>query len=192
MTTVTPIDAIDGAFLVKPTIHGDERGIFLETYRREWFPGRPEMVPSKRGDRQAGTVVGLHYHRFQADYWYVPYGTVRVVLFDIRDGSLTEGQCWTSDLGVQPDGSHRHDGVYIPPGVGHGFAALSDCTVSYQVDQYYNPDDELGVAWNDPGVTVDWGVTTPILSARDQANPLAVNLSDELRPRAVVTPDPNH
>ena len=188
MTTVTSIDAIHGAFLVKPTIHGDERGIFLETYRREWFPGRPEMVQSNRGDRQAGTVVGLHYHRFQADYWYVPYGTVRVVLFDIRDGSLTEGQCWTLDLGAQPDGSHHHDGVYIPPGVGHGFAALSDCTVSYQVDQYYNPDDEHGVAWNDPGVTVDWGVTAPILSARDQANPLAADLSDELRPRAAFTP----
>ena len=57
-----------------PTIHGDERGIFIETYRREWFPQGREMIQGNRGDRQAGAVVGLHYHLHQADYWYVPDG----------------------------------------------------------------------------------------------------------------------
>ena len=68
-------------------------------------------------------------------------------------------------------GPNNHLGVYIPPGVAHGFASLSDMTITYLVDGYYNPADELGVAWDDPAIDADWGLTDPILSARDQANP---------------------
>ena len=66
--------------------------------------------------------------------------------------------------------------MYIPPGVAHGFAALTDVVMTYLVDGYYNPADELGVAWNDPAIGADWGVTDPILSARDEANPLRADL----------------
>ena len=66
---------------------------------------------------------------------------------------------------------NNHLGVYIPPGVAHGFASLTDMTITYLVDGYYNPADELGVAWDDPAIGADWGLTDPILSARDQANP---------------------
>ena len=86
-------------------------------------------------------------------------------------------------LGTEPDGANRHRGVYIPPGVAHGFAALSDMTISYLVDGYYNPDDELGVAWNDPEVGADWGVDNPVLSARDQSNPRRSAIPDHLIPR---------
>jgi dTDP-4-dehydrorhamnose 3,5-epimerase-like enzyme len=78
------------AYVVETTIHGDERGIFIETYRREWFPQGREMIQGNRGNRQAGAVVGLHYHLHQADYWYVPMGSARVVLHDLRVGSPTE------------------------------------------------------------------------------------------------------
>jgi dTDP-4-dehydrorhamnose 3,5-epimerase len=61
--------------------------------------------------------------------------------------------------------------VYIPPGVAHGFASLTDLTLTYLVDGYYDPSDELGVAWDDPDIGADWGVTDPILSARDAALP---------------------
>jgi len=182
MATVTPVDEISGAYLVEPVIHTDERGSFIETYRRSWFPGQREMIQGNRGDRLADTIVGLHYHLHQSDYWYVPYGSVRVVLFDLRDGGSTEGNSWTIDLGTQADGSHCHNGVYIPPGVAHGFAALSDCTLTYLVDGYYNPADELGVAWNDPGVGIDWGVANPILSERDGANPSRADLPADRRP----------
>ena len=107
-----------------PTIHGDERGIFVETYRREWFPQGREMIQGNRGDRQAGAVVGLHYHLHQADYWYVPIGAARVVLHDLRTGSPTDGATLTLDLGARADGTHDHRGVFIPPGVAHGFSAL--------------------------------------------------------------------
>jgi dTDP-4-dehydrorhamnose 3,5-epimerase len=188
MAEVHAVTEIAGVYRVEPVVHTDNRGLFVETYRRSWIPGGREMVQANRGDRQAGTVVGLHYHRFQSDYWYVPFGTIRVVLFDLRTASPTEGAVWTTDLGRQTDGSHCHDGVFIPPGVGHGFAALSDCTLSYLVDGYYDPADELGVAWNDPAVTVDWGIADPTLSDRDAALPGRDELVAELRPRWSAAP----
>ncbi|MEY4131747.1 MAG: hypothetical protein RLZZ31_1871 [Actinomycetota bacterium] len=182
MATVTESDLIAGVYIVDPQIHGDERGFFVETYRREWFPQGREMIQGNRGDRQAGAVVGLHYHLHQADYWYVPFGTARVVLHDLRTGSPTDGATQWIDLGRQSDGTHSHRGVFIPPGVAHGFAALTDMTITYLVDGYYNPADELGVAWNDPAVGADWGVVDPILSARDQNNPMRAAIEPQWQP----------
>ena len=186
MPEVTESDRIAGAFIVEPTLFGDERGFFVETYRREWFPSSREMIQGNRGDRQAGCIVGLHYHLHQADYWYVPAGSARVVLHDLRVGSPTDGNTLTVDLGAQPDGTHSHRGIYIPPGVAHGFAALTDMTITYLVDGYYNPADELGVAWDDPDIGADWGVDDPILSNRDQANPARAALEPALRPHAAL------
>lgn len=180
---VTESDVISGVYVVEPSQHGDDRGVFVETYRREWFSQGREMVQGNRADRQAGCVVGLHYHLHQADFWYVPHGQARVVLHDLREGSPTDGATLAVDLGARPDGSHDHRGVFIPPGVAHGFAALSDMTITYLVDNYYNPADELGVAWDDPEVGADWGVREPILSNRDQKNSRRSDLDDALRPR---------
>ncbi len=121
MATITPSDTISGVHVVDPDVHGDERGFFVETYRREWFPQGREMIQGNRGDRQAGAVVGLHYHLHQADYWYVPFGTARVVLHDLRDGSPTDGATQWLDLGRQPDGTHSHHGRLHPPGRGPWF-----------------------------------------------------------------------
>jgi dTDP-4-dehydrorhamnose 3,5-epimerase len=171
MAVIAESDVIKGVYVVEPVVFGDDRGFFVETYRREWFPLGREMLQGNRGDRQAGAVVGLHYHLHQADYWYVPEGRARVVLHDLRAGSPTDGATLTLDLGREPDGSHTHRGVFIPPGVAHGFGALTAMTITYLVDSYYNPADELGVAWDDPEVGADWGVESPILSNRDQTNP---------------------
>jgi dTDP-4-dehydrorhamnose 3,5-epimerase len=73
-------------------------------------------------------------------------------------------------------------GVFIPPGVAHGFAALSDLTLVYLVDGYYNPDDELGVAWDDPEVAAEWGLVDPVISRRDQSNPRRSTLDPARRP----------
>jgi dTDP-4-dehydrorhamnose 3,5-epimerase len=164
--TIEKSDLVDGVLIVTPEAHGDARGRFVETYRREWFPDGREMVQGNRSEKQAGAVVGLHFHRKQADYWHVISGRARVVLHDLRVGSPTEGNTLTLDLdGAEPAG------VYIPPGVGHGFAALTDLVLTYLVDGYYDPDDELGVAWDDPAIGADWGVADPVLSTRDQALP---------------------
>ena len=145
MATFEPSEVIDGIVVVTPDVFGDDRGIFVETYRREWFPNGREMIQGNRGNRQAGAVVGLHYHLHQADYWYVPTGRAQVVLHDLRQGSPTEGATLCFEIGERVE-----VGVFIPPGVAHGFAALTDVVITYLVDQYYNEADELGVAWDDP------------------------------------------
>jgi dTDP-4-dehydrorhamnose 3,5-epimerase len=170
---------IDGVVERELVVHADERGRFIETYRREWVPGARDMIQANRADRQAGCVVGLHFHRHQADWWYVVIGTARVVLHDLRVGSPTEGVTQCFDLtGSEPRG------VYIPPGVAHGFGSLTDLTLTYLVDQYYDPADELGVAWDDPDIAADWGISDPVLSERDRLLPLrsSVTLPQEERP----------
>ena len=103
MPTITPSELIDGVVVVEPNLFGDERGYFVETYRREWFPKGREMIQGNRGNRVAGCVVGLHYHLHQADYWYVPFGKCRVVLHDLRQGSPTDGATQVIDLGARDD-----------------------------------------------------------------------------------------
>jgi dTDP-4-dehydrorhamnose 3,5-epimerase len=177
MSAVTESDKISGVWIVEPSIHGDQRGLFIETYRREWCPNGREMLQGNRANRQAGALVGLHYHLHQADYWYVPFGHARVVLHDLREGGPTDGA--THELDLTGD---NHLGVFIPPGVAHGFAAITDTVITYLVDGYYNPADELGVLWSDPIIDADWGIADPILSARDQSNPLRADLPPGRRP----------
>src|SRR5436190_7709505 len=129
---VVASDVIAGVHVVTPRVFGDERGQFVETYRREWIPGAREMLQANRADRRTGAVVGLHYHMHQADYWYVPFGTARMVLHDLRTGSPTDGATFSLDLSAE-----NHTGVFIPPGVAHGFAALTEMTITYLVDGYY-------------------------------------------------------
>ncbi len=178
MPEIRESSRIAGGYVVEPTLHGDQRGLFIETYRREWIPGAREMIQANRSNKQAGAVVGLHFHLHQADYWYCPVGTIRVVLHDLRAGGPTDGATECFDISGE-----NHWGVYIPPGVAHGFAALTEAVMTYLVDGYYNPADELGVAWDDPEVGADWGVESPILSARDSSNPLRSAIAPADRPR---------
>ncbi|HEX4244415.1 MAG TPA: dTDP-4-dehydrorhamnose 3,5-epimerase [Acidimicrobiales bacterium] len=177
MPLITESEVIADVMVVEPDPHGDERGRFVETYRRSWFPLGREMVQTNRSEKQAGALVGLHYHLHQADYWYVLRGRARVVLHDLRRSSATDGATLTIDL----DGGEDR-GLFIPPGVAHGFASLTDLTLWYLVDSYYNPDDELGVAWDDPAIGADWGVSDPVISDRDKNNPRRQAIEPALLP----------
>ncbi len=157
---------IKDVIVITPDIHGDQRGTFQETYRRSWFPLGHEMVQTSRSDKKAGALVGMHYHLHQADYWMVMSGTAQVVLHDLRGESPTHGLTWTTTMGED-----NPIGLFIPPGVAHGFACLSDVVLVYQVDNYYNPSDELGFAWNDPALAGIWKIDRPEISARDETNP---------------------
>jgi dTDP-4-dehydrorhamnose 3,5-epimerase len=180
MAMIGESELIRDVLPVIPDVHGDERGRFVETYRRSWFPLGREMVQANRSEKLAGSVVGLHYHLHQADYWYVTRGIARVVLHDLRVASPTEKATEIVELGAD------EHGLFIPPGVAHGFAALSDLTLIYLVDGYYNPADELGVAWNDPDIAADWGIADPVVSERDQRNPARRSIPDHLVPRGVL------
>ena len=108
-------------------------------------PGRPPDGPGQPLGLPGGTLRGLHYHLHQADYWYVPYGTLLVALHDLRAGSASVRRRPRFQIG-----DDNQIGVYIPPGVAHGFQAVTDATLTYLVDNYYNPDDENGLAWQTP------------------------------------------
>ena len=181
MAKIDESDTIADVWIVEPDAYGDERGRFIETYRRSWFPLGREMVQANRSDKQAGALVGLHYHLHQADYWLVPRGRARVVLHDLREGSRTDGATLVLEIGEEDS-----RGVFIPPGVAHGFLALADMTITYFVDSYYNPEDELGVAWDDPAIGAEWGADNPVLSKRDQTNPLRSEIPAGRRPYAAL------
>lgn len=178
VTAIESSSVIAGVVVVRLKSFGDDRGRFVESWRREWVPHSREMVQANRSDKLAGSLVGLHFHLFQADYWYVVSGRARAGLYDLRTGSPTEGASLTVEMG---EGAEV--GLYIPPGVGHGFAARSDVTMTYLVDQCYNPADELGVAFDDPALGIDWGVADPVVSERDRTNPRLADVEQAVRPR---------
>ena len=160
--------------------YGDERGRFMETFRVEWFPQvNWERLQSNRSDSSAGVVRGLHYHFKQVDYWCPVRGEMRVGLVDLRRSSPTYLRAATLDIsGDEPLG------LFIPEGVAHGFAALTDCTLIYVVNNYYDGGaDEYGIAWDDPQHGIDWGIREPALSARDLGNPLIADIPPEAQPR---------
>lgn len=161
---------ISGVVVVELEERRDVRGSFVETWRMGDVPG---FVPvqGNKGERVAGSLVGMHYHLEQADYWYIPVGVVDVVLWDLRVGSPSEGVVWRTTVGA---GDER-PGIYIPPGVAHGFYVVTDMMITYLVDREYGTgEDEHGVAWNDPGIVGVWdleGRGSPVLSGRDLKNP---------------------
>lgn len=179
MTTIQPYTPIDGVKIAHLIARRDERGQFIETFRKEWFPERSwERIQTNRSDSKAGVLRGLHYHHRQVDYWYVPFGTIRVGLADLRPHSPTYMQSAVLEIG-----ENNPVGVFIPIGVAHGFVALTDATLTYLVDNYYDNSDENGVAWNDPQLKVAWAVTDPSLSGRDQQNPFLKDIPADQLPR---------
>jgi dTDP-4-dehydrorhamnose 3,5-epimerase len=163
---------IDGVVIKDLSAHGDARGFFVETWRKEWFDDGFTPVQGNRANRGAGSVTGLHYHLHQADWWYFSEGHARFVLYDLREGSATKGQLLAHDIHAP----NEHVGIYVPRGVAHGFAAITDVTLSYLVDRYYDVADENGLAWDDPALGIDWGVTDPIVTQRDSTNPRLADL----------------
>ncbi len=172
MTSLVSGD-IDGVLLVTPKVKGDERGSLRETFRQEWLGSVPNMVQGTRSESKAGVIRALHYHLRQADYWYVPRGRIFVAMYDLRRSSPTRGMRMTLEIGEGADTA-----VYIPPGVAHGFQALTDAALTYLVDRYYDPNDENGLAWDDPDAAIPWPLADPILSDRDKQNPKLADIAE--------------
>jgi dTDP-4-dehydrorhamnose 3,5-epimerase len=169
---------IDGVLILRLVGHGDGRGRFMETFRQEWLPdAAPKMLQGNRSDSVRGTLRGLHYHLHQADYWYVPTGTILVALHDLRRSCSSFGKSLAFEIGES-----NEVGVYIPPGVAHGFQAVTDATLTYLVDNYYDPDDENGLAWDDPDAAIPWPIPDPLLSERDKQNPKRSEIAPDRLP----------
>lgn len=157
----------------------DERGVFSEIFRREWFPQVSwDKLQSNRSKSKANVVRGLHYHFKQVDYWYVPQGRIRAALLDLRPSSPTFKQTQTIEMGEE-----NNIGLFIPVGVAHGFYAHTDCILTYYVNNYYDNSDEFGVKWDDPAFSIDWGNTEiPLISDRDAENPLMADIPADIMP----------
>jgi dTDP-4-dehydrorhamnose 3,5-epimerase len=153
----------------------DDRGAFVELFRRSWVPGDAPAVQANLSRSRAGVLRGLHFHRRQWDYWMPVDGAAFVAMVDLRAGSPTELRTETfTATGEEPTG------LFVPPGVAHGFFAETDYTMVYLVAAYFDPSDELGVAWDDPELGIVWPAADPILSDRDRANPSLADIRRDL------------
>lgn len=124
------------------------------------------MVQSNISFSRAGVLRGMHFHRRQADYWCILDGTAFVALVDLRSGSPTERAVWTETFDAA-----RLRGLYVPPGIAHGFYAMTDVRLQYLVDRPFTSDDESGFAWGDPDASVPWPTRDPLISERDSSSP---------------------
>lgn len=153
---------IPGVLLTPLETHPDERGSFAEIMRAGAFPD--PFVQANHSRSKSGVLRGLHYHRHQADLWYVVRGRMQVGLGDLRERRERPA---TSSLVLD---ARQPAALYVPPGVAHGFLALTDVDLIYFVTRYFDPTDELGVAWDDPTLSIPWERSDPILSERDRSN----------------------
>lgn len=176
--TVKASDVILGVHLVQPEVIQDERGSFAEIFRREWVPNAREMVQVNRSVSKPGVLRGLHYHLFQADYWYVTRGEAFVALFDFRASSKTAEKVETFQLKGEDN-----TGLYIPAGVAHGFYAVTEVELLYMVDQEFDGTDEHSIFWDDPALEITWPVEIqPVVSERDQNSPMLADVPEENLP----------
>jgi dTDP-4-dehydrorhamnose 3,5-epimerase len=164
---------IDGVKVLDLEVHADVRGSFVEFYRGSWLAADRPALQGNVSRSTAGTLRAMHFHRLQWDYWFALSGEAFVALVDLRSGSPTEHATSTLRLsGETPRG------LFIPPGVAHGFLATTDLVLEYLVDRYFDGTDEWGIAWDDPALGIDWPAADPILSDRDRSNP---SLAEALR-----------
>ncbi|MCY4024485.1 MAG: dTDP-4-dehydrorhamnose 3,5-epimerase [Anaerolineaceae bacterium] len=165
-------ERIAGVRMVDLRAFSDERGRFMETFRREWFPQvNWDRLQMNRSDSRQQVLRGLHWHRRQVDYWVVTRGLIRAVLVDLRRSSPTWRRVERVEMGAESG-----PGLFIPEGVAHGFLALDDSTLTYVVNNYYDNSDEQGLAWDDPQLNIPWGTEEPQLSVRDRSNPTLAEL----------------
>ena len=180
---------LPGVHLIEPDVYGDERGFFLETFRRDEFDDidrSVQFVQHNQSRSQRGVLRGLHYQLVQPQGKLVrcSRGAIFDVAVDIRPGSPTFGQ-WT---GARLD-DDRHRQLYVPPDFAHGFLVLSKTAdVVYKCTDYYHPDSEAGIAWDDRDIGIDWptdelDADEPTLSDKDRALPALADQDDDQLPR---------
>jgi len=172
--------AIPDVILIDPKVHGDERGYFVETFRAdklsEFLGYTLNFTQDNESKSSYGVLRGLHYQlppHAQTKLVRVIEGEVLDVAVDIREGSPTFGQ----HVAVRLSGENKRQ-MLIPRGFAHGFVVLSEtCTFAYKVDNYYSPECDRGIAFNDPDINIDWIVEQDKmqLSAKDTKQPLLSN-----------------
>lgn len=176
--------SIADVVLIKPKVHGDHRGYFVETFRQDKFEEalgyKVNFCQDNESKSTKGVLRGLHFQLppfAQSKLVRVIEGEVLDVAVDIRQGSPTFGQ----HVAVRLTGDNKHQ-LFIPRGFAHGFVVLSGtATFAYKVDNYYSPQCDRGLAFNDLALGIDWGLPLEQLnlSDKDQHQPGLVDLKEE-------------
>jgi dTDP-4-dehydrorhamnose 3,5-epimerase len=162
--------ALPGVLLIEPKVYADPRGFFFESYNAERYAslGVPGVfVQDNHSSSVKGTIRGLHYQflRPQGKLFRVLRGAVFDVAVDIRRGSPHFGK-W---FGLELSADNKRQ-LFIPAGFAHGFCVISDgAEVEYKCTDFYVPDDQHGVLWDDPTIAIRWPVESPVLSNQDRA-----------------------
>lgn len=168
---------IEGLVIVEPTVFGDARGFFMETYSEKDFEEigiSAKFVQDNHSKSRKGVLRGLHFQRqhTQGKLIRVTSGSVLDVVVDLRPESSTFGK-WEAVF-LSADNKRQ---LYVPPRFAHGFLTLEDDTeFLYKCTDYYHPESDAGVLWNDPQIGIDWnlehyGIAEPQLSQKDMAQP---------------------
>ncbi|ENJ6565087.1 TPA: dTDP-4-dehydrorhamnose 3,5-epimerase [Proteus mirabilis] len=164
---------IEDCFIIEPKVFGDERGFFLEVFHEEQYSSllgiNEKFVQDNRSRSIKNVLRGLHFQKTkpQGKLVSVTRGTVFDVAVDLRVNSHTFGQYASVVLSEE-----NKKLFYIPPGFAHGFAVLSDIVdFQYKCTDYYDPNDEAGIIWNDKDINIDWPIKDPILSKKDLIQP---------------------
>lgn len=166
---------LEGAKLIEPVVHGDHRGFFMESYNEKLMHEHGithHFIQDNHSlSAEAGVLRGMHYQlspKAQTKLIRVISGSIYDVILDIRQDSPTFGQ-WQGF--ILSDANKRQ--LLVPQGFAHGFCTLAANTqVIYKVDEYYSPEHDRGIAWNDSSLNIDWPVSDPILSDKDTRHPL--------------------
>jgi dTDP-4-dehydrorhamnose 3,5-epimerase len=166
--SLTPLS---GILLIEPRIFNDDRGFFYESHQMQRYleAGIPALVQDNISRSKRGTLRGLHYQlpNSQGKLVWVIRGKVFDVMVDLRQTSPTFKQ-WFS-ITLSDDVPMQ---VYIPPGFAHGFCTLSDdADFCYKCTEYYAPESERGIIWNDPEINIQWPIADPVLSPKDTRHP---------------------
>jgi dTDP-4-dehydrorhamnose 3,5-epimerase len=174
---------IDAVVLIEPQLLGDERGFFLEFYKRSDFvrAGIAEQFVQDNHSRSAkGVLRGLHYQKephAQGKLIRCLQGAIFDVAVDIRKGSPSYGK-W---VGWELTAENRQM-LYVPPGFAHGFLTLSDSAeILYKCTDEYAPAHDRGIIWNDPDIAVRWETSAPLLSGKDRTHPRLRDADNDFR-----------
>ena len=164
--------------VIEPQGYGDQRGFFLETFQAARYADEAGIelpfVQDNHSRSARGVLRGLHFHKSkpQGKLVRVVGGEVFDVAVDIRPQSETFGQSMSIILTAE-----NKKQLWVPPGFAHGFLVLSEfADFEYKCTDYYDPSDEGHILWNDPQLAIDWPVSEPVLSEKDAAAPLLMDL----------------
>jgi dTDP-4-dehydrorhamnose 3,5-epimerase len=168
--------------LIRPRRFGDARGSFMETFRQSLFEEKVGpfvfVQDNQSFSAEVGTIRGLHFQlppKAQGKLVRCLAGAILDVAVDIRKGSPTYGQHVSAELSAE--NGHQ---LWVPPGFAHGFSTLlPDTVIAYKVTDYYSPEHDRGLRWNDTALGIDWPVSgdKAVLSARDRVQPLLADLA---------------